>query len=91
MTDDRLRFYGVFLLRVALGVMFLAHSVIYMLMTLTLAETAKFFVSIGLPAWLAYATFWPRRLVEYCSSWVSRRVGWRWRSRRSLSARLGLM
>ena len=57
MTDDRLRSYGVFVLRVALGVMFIAHSVIYMLMTLTLAETAKFFVSIGLPAWLAYATF----------------------------------
>jgi putative oxidoreductase len=29
---------------------------IYMLMTLTLDGTAKFFVSIGLPAWLAYAT-----------------------------------
>lgn len=57
MTDDRLRSYAVFLLRVALGVMFMAHSTIYMLMTLTLAETAKFFVSIGLPAWLAYATF----------------------------------
>jgi hypothetical protein len=29
MTDDRLRFYGVFLLRVALGAMFIAHSTIY--------------------------------------------------------------
>ena len=37
--------------------MFLAHSIVYMLLTLTLPETAKFFVSIGLPAWLAYATF----------------------------------
>jgi putative oxidoreductase len=57
MTDDRLRSYGVFLLRLALGTMFIAHSVIYMLMTLTLAGTAEFFVSIGLPAWLGYATF----------------------------------
>jgi putative oxidoreductase len=57
MMDDRLRSYGVFLLRVALGVMFLAHSIIYMLLTLTLPGTAEFFVSIGLPAWLAYATF----------------------------------
>lgn len=57
MTDDRLRSYGVLLLRVALGTMFIAHSTIYMLMTLTLAGTAKFFVSIGLPAWLAYVTF----------------------------------
>ena len=57
MTQDQLRCYGVFLLRVALGVMFLAHSIVYMLLTLTLAGTAEFFVSIGLPAWLAYATF----------------------------------
>jgi len=57
MTDYRLRSYGVLLLRLALGTMFLAHSVIYMLMTLTLEGTVKFFVSIGLPAWLAYATF----------------------------------
>jgi putative oxidoreductase len=56
MLTDRLRSYGVFVLRVALGEMFIAHSMIYMLMTLSLAETAKFFVSIGLPAWLAYAT-----------------------------------
>ena len=56
MTDDRLRSYGVLLLRVALGTMFIAHSMIYMLMTLTLDGTAKLFVSIGLPAWLAYAT-----------------------------------
>ena len=44
MTDDRLRSYGVLLLRVALGTMFIAHSMIYMLMTLTLDGTAKFFV-----------------------------------------------
>lgn len=57
MADDRLRPYGVFLLRVALGAMFLAHSIIHMLLTLTLAGTGEFFVSIGLPAWLAYVTF----------------------------------
>ena len=50
MTEDRLRSYGVLLLRVALGTMFIAHSMLYMLMTLTLDGTAKFFVSIGLPA-----------------------------------------
>jgi putative oxidoreductase len=57
MTDDQLRSYGVLLLRLALGTMFIAHSVIYMLLTLTLDGTAEFFVSIGLPAWLAYTTF----------------------------------
>jgi putative oxidoreductase len=56
MTEDQLRSYGVFLLRVALGTMFIAHSVIYMLMTLTLVGTTKFFISIDLPAWLAYVT-----------------------------------
>jgi putative oxidoreductase len=57
MTVDRLNAYGVLLLRLALGTMFLAHSIVYMLMTLTLPGTAEFFVSIGLPAWLAYVTF----------------------------------
>ena len=47
MTEDRLRSYGVFLLRVALGTMFIAHSTIYMLMTLTLAGTGQFFVAGG--------------------------------------------
>ena len=57
MTDDRLRSYGVLLLRLSLGTMFLAHSVIYMLLTLTLSGTSDFFNLIGLPSWLAYATF----------------------------------
>lgn len=57
MADDRTRSYGVFLLRVALGAMFIAHSVIHMLLTLTLAGTAKFFAELGLPEFLAYATF----------------------------------
>ena len=56
MTDHRLSSYGVLLLRLALGTMFIAHSVIYMLFTLTLSGTSKFFNSIGLPSWLAYAT-----------------------------------
>ena len=57
MTDDRLRSYGVLLLRLSLDTMFLAHIVIYMLLTLTLSGTSDFFNSIGLPSWLAYATF----------------------------------
>ena len=36
--------------------MFVAHSVIYMLMTLKLSGTLEFFASIGLPPWSAYAT-----------------------------------
>lgn len=49
--------YGVLLLRVALGVMFIAHSLVLKLMTFTLAGTAQYFESLGLPASLAYATF----------------------------------
>lgn len=49
--------YGVFLLRVSLGIMFIAHSLVLKLMTFTLAGTAQYFESLGLPAFLAYATF----------------------------------
>lgn len=49
--------YGVLLLRVSLGIMFIAHSLILKWMVFTLAGTAQFFESIGLPAFLAYVTF----------------------------------
>jgi putative oxidoreductase len=45
------------LLRVALGIMFLAHSVVLKYLTFTLAGTAQYFASIGLPASLAYVVF----------------------------------
>ena len=45
------------LLRVALGVMFIAHSVVLKYFTFTLAGTAQYFASIGLPASLAYVVF----------------------------------
>jgi putative oxidoreductase len=37
--------------------MYLAHSLLLKLTTFGLDGTAAFFVGIGLPAWLAYATF----------------------------------
>jgi putative oxidoreductase len=57
MSNGKLTDYGVMLLRVALGGMFLAHSIVLKLMTFTLSGTAQFFTSLGLPGWLAYATF----------------------------------
>ena len=45
------------LLRVALGIMFIAHSVVLKYFTFTLAGTAQYFASIGLPAALAYVVF----------------------------------
>jgi putative oxidoreductase len=50
--------YAALLLRVSLGLMYIAHSLILKWMTFTLAGTAQYFESLGLPGALAYATFW---------------------------------
>ena len=55
--DARSAPWAVLLLRLSLGVMFLAHSVVLKYLTYTLAGTAAFFVNVGLPGWLAYVTF----------------------------------
>lgn len=46
-----------FLLRIALGAMFIAHSLILKLFVFTLPGTAQFFSSIGLSGWSAYVVF----------------------------------
>ena len=57
MTQDQLSQTATFMLRVALGIMFLAHSVLLKLYVFTLPGTAQFFQSIGLPGWSAYVVF----------------------------------
>lgn len=57
MNQHQLNEIAVFLLRVALGVMFIAHSWLLKLFVFTLPGTAKFFGSIGLPEWFAYVVF----------------------------------
>lgn len=57
MIDQRLAPYGVLILRVALGVMFLAHSLVLKLLIFTLPGTAGFFETLGLPGWSAYLVF----------------------------------
>ena len=57
MNDQKTTALGALVLRVSLGVMFVAHSVILKLMVFGLPGTAKFFESLGLPGFLAYATF----------------------------------
>ena len=47
---------GITLLRVSLGIMYLAHSILLKVITFGIAGTAGYFVSLGLPKWLAYAT-----------------------------------
>ena len=49
--------YGTTLLRISLGVIYIAHSLYLKLVVFTLPGTAAFFGSLGLPAFLAYATF----------------------------------
>lgn len=48
---------AVTMLRRALGVMFIAHSLYLKLFIFTLPGTAQFFASIGLPGPLAYLVF----------------------------------
>jgi len=55
-TDTTLP-YGIALLRVSLGIVFIAHSLYLKLVVFTLPGTAAFFESIGLPGFAAYAVF----------------------------------
>jgi putative oxidoreductase len=68
---------GTALLRITLGVMFLAHSVVLKLFTFGLAGTAGYFASIGLPGSLAYVVFAAEAvggallLANVATAWVS--------------------
>lgn len=57
MNPNQTTIYGIALLRVSLGSMFIAHSVLLKYFTYTLAGTAAYFESIGLPPALAYIVF----------------------------------
>ena len=57
MTDQRTVAYATLLLRLALGAMFLSHSLVLKLYVFTLAGNAQFFASIGLPAALGHVVF----------------------------------
>ncbi len=54
--DSRTAPYAATLLRVSLGVMFIAHALLKYVV-FTLPGTVKFFESLGLPGPLAYVTF----------------------------------
>jgi putative oxidoreductase len=65
------------LLRISLGVMYLAHGVVLKLFTFGLAGTAGYFASIGLPPSLAYVVFAAETvggallLANVATGWVS--------------------
>jgi putative oxidoreductase len=50
--------YAALILRVSLGTMYVAHSLILKYLTFGWDGTVQFFVSLGLPAITAYLTFW---------------------------------
>ena len=56
MIDSKTAPYAALVLRVALGVMFLAHSLYLKVFVFTVAGTAGYFESLGLPAFFAYLT-----------------------------------
>ena len=47
--------YGALLLRVSLGIMFIAHSLYLKVVVFTVPGTVQFFESLGLPGFSAYA------------------------------------
>lgn len=56
MHDKILSDYAALILRVSMGVLFLAHGFVLKVLTFTPAGTAAYFESIGYPAILAYVT-----------------------------------
>ena len=54
MIDIRTALYAAFLLRVALGMLFLAHGLILKVLTFTIPGTVGYFESIGYPGAFAY-------------------------------------
>ena len=76
MIDSRTAPYAALVLRIALGVMFIAHALLKY-SVFTLPGTAKFFESLGLPGPLAYLTFFAELvggaliLAGVYSRWVS--------------------
>lgn len=65
------------LLRISLGLMFIAHGLILKFFMFTLAGTAQYFASIGLPGPLAYVVFTLETvggvllLINYRTRWVA--------------------
>jgi putative oxidoreductase len=56
--DSRTAPYAALVLRVSLGLMYIAHSLVLKHFVFSLPGTAQFFESLGLPGGLAYVTFW---------------------------------
>jgi putative oxidoreductase len=53
MSNEQLNEYAALVLRLSLGILFIAHGLLKLLV-FTLPGTSQFFEGIGLPGWLAY-------------------------------------
>jgi putative oxidoreductase len=53
--DEKTAPYAALLLRVSLGIMFIAHSLYLKVVVFTVPGTVQFFESLGLPGFSAYA------------------------------------
>ena len=80
---ERYEAYGPTLLRVALGVMWLAHSAYLKIVVFTIPGTVAFFESLGLPAVVAYGTIVAEIaggilliLVALGATWAHSGYGW---------------
>ena len=51
---EGLQGYGAFLLRISMGILFIAHGLILKVMTFGVAGTVGYFESIGFPGFIAY-------------------------------------
>ena len=67
MSQTQMTETATLLLRVAFGLMFIAHSLLLKLFVFTLPATAKFFASIGLPGSSPTWCSQPRRSAASCS------------------------
>lgn len=54
MIDTRTAPYAALLLRVSLGILFLAHGLLLKVLTFTIPGTVSFFQSVGYPGYFAY-------------------------------------
>lgn len=54
MIDNRAAPYGLLLLRVSMGIMFVMHGLYLKVFVFTMGGTTQFFESLGLPGWFAW-------------------------------------
>ena len=54
MIDNKSAPYGVLLLRVSMGLLFILHGLYLKAFVFGMAGTGKYFVSLGLPDWFAW-------------------------------------